>query len=91
MKNEPIRYQVRLTDPAGHRYTIRVTIAQPDPRGQDLRLPAWIPGSYLIRDFARQIESLQAHRNGKPVPVLKTDSDTWRCAPGGLALISSNG
>ena len=83
MKNEPIRYQVRLTDPAGHRYTIRLTIAQPDPRGQNLRLPAWIPGSYLIRDFARQIESLQAHVNGKPVPVLKTDSDTWRCAPSG--------
>jgi predicted metalloprotease with PDZ domain len=82
MKNEPIRYQVRLTDPAGHRYTIRLTIAQPDPRGQRLRLPAWIPGSYLIRDFARQIESLQAHCGGKPVPVLKTDSDTWRCAPG---------
>ncbi|TAN27312.1 MAG: M61 family peptidase [Castellaniella sp.] len=81
MKNEPIRYQVRLTDPAGHRYTVRVTIAQPDPHGQSLRLPAWIPGSYLIRDFARQIESLQAHCNGKPLPVLKTDSDTWRCAP----------
>lgn len=81
MKNEPIRYQVEMADPAGHRYTVRLTIAQPDPRGQALRLPAWIPGSYLIRDFARQIESLQARCDHKTVPVSKTDSDTWQCAP----------
>ncbi|CAM5199865.1 Putative metalloprotease with PDZ domain OS=Castellaniella defragrans OX=75697 GN=HNR28_002551 PE=4 SV=1 [Castellaniella defragrans] len=83
MKNEliqPIRYQVHLADPAGHRYVVKLTIPQPDPRGQALRLPAWIPGSYLIRDFARQIESLQASGPRGPVAVGKTDSDTWRCA-----------
>src|SRR5690606_10532086 len=82
MKNEQlIQYQVRLADPAGHRYTIRLTIPSPDPAGQSLRLPAWIPGSYLIRDFARQIETLQAHAGDAPVAVRKTDSHTWRCAP----------
>ncbi|MBV2182095.1 MAG: PDZ domain-containing protein [Castellaniella sp.] len=81
MKNELIRYRVQLADPAGHRYTIRLTIPQPDPAGQTLRLPAWIPGSYLIRDFARQIETLQAHAGDSPIATSKTDSHTWRCAP----------
>ena len=82
MKNEQrIQYQVRLADPAGHRYAVRLTIPHPDPAGQDLRLPAWIPGSYLIRDFARQIETLQAQCGGDPVATRKTDSHTWRCAP----------
>lgn len=81
MKNELIRYQVRLADPAGHRYAIRLTIPQPDPAGQTLRLPAWIPGSYLIRDFARQIETLQASSEGGPVESSKIDSNTWRCEP----------
>ncbi|WP_424256667.1 M61 family metallopeptidase [Castellaniella sp.] len=76
-----IQYQVRLADPAGHRYAIRLTIPRPDPAGQSLRLPAWIPGSYLIRDFARQIETLQASSGGAPVAARKTDSHTWRCAP----------
>ncbi|MGB6241657.1 MAG: PDZ domain-containing protein [Castellaniella sp.] len=80
MKDEPIRYQVQLADPAGHRYAIRLTISQPDPNGQLLRLPAWIPGSYLIRDFARQIETLQARDDTGAVAVDKTDSHTWRCA-----------
>ncbi|CAM3728884.1 M61 family metallopeptidase [Castellaniella denitrificans] len=85
MKNvkdeQMIQYQVRLADPAGHRYAIRLTVPRPDPAGQVLRLPAWIPGSYLIRDFARQIETLQASSGGAPVAARKTDSHTWRCAP----------
>ncbi|HET8598148.1 MAG TPA: PDZ domain-containing protein [Castellaniella sp.] len=81
MKDELIRYRVQLADPAGHRYAIRLTIPQPDPAGQALRLPAWIPGSYLIRDFARQIETLQAHGAGGAVETRKTDSHTWQCAP----------
>lgn len=76
-----IRYRVSLADPAGHRYAIRLTVPCPDPAGQSLRLPAWIPGSYLIRDFARQIETLQVSSGGSPVAVRKTDSHTWRCAP----------
>ena len=82
MKNEQqIQYQVQLADPAGHRYAIRLTIPNPDPAGQSLRLPAWIPGSYLIRDFARQIETVQAHAGDTAIDVRKTDSHTWRCAP----------
>ncbi len=78
---EMIRYQVRLDDPAGHRYAIRLTIPCPDPTGQVLRLPAWIPGSYLIRDFARQIETLQAQDQDGRIGAWKTDSHTWQCTP----------
>ncbi|HEX7386112.1 MAG TPA: PDZ domain-containing protein [Castellaniella sp.] len=81
MKKELIRYQVRLADPAGHRYAVTLTVPQPDPRGQAVRLPAWIPGSYLIRDFARQIESLQARSAGDEVAVSKIDDHTWQCQP----------
>lgn len=79
MKNEPIRYQVRLSDPAGHRFQICLTVPDPHPEGQVLRLPAWIPGSYLIRDFARQIEFLQARAGERSLQVRKFDGDTWKC------------
>ncbi|CAM5782678.1 PDZ domain-containing protein [Castellaniella caeni] len=81
MKTELIRYRVQLADPAGHRYRVRLTIPHPAPEGQALRLPAWIPGSYLIRDFARQIETLQASDAQGPLACHKTDSHTWQCAP----------
>lgn len=46
-----------------------------------MSLPAWIPGSYLIRDFARQIEAISARSHNKAVAVRKTGDHTWRCAP----------
>lgn len=44
-------------------------------------MPAWIPGSYLIRDFARQVESISAECNGKAVAIAKTGNHTWQCEP----------
>ncbi|HUH41330.1 MAG TPA: PDZ domain-containing protein, partial [Castellaniella sp.] len=81
MKNDLICYRVRLADPAGHRYAIHLTIPHAAPQGQVLALPAWIPGSYLIRDFARQIETLQASSPQGPVAVRKIDDHRWQCAP----------
>ena len=77
----PLLYRLAPHDPAGHRYRITLSIAAPSPDGQRLSLPAWIPGSYLIRDFSRQIESLTAHSGTRRVPVDKIDNHTWQAAP----------
>jgi predicted metalloprotease with PDZ domain len=77
----PILYRLEPYDPAGHRYRITLTIHAPDPSGQRLRLPAWIPGSYLIRDFSRQVETLAARAGGRALKVGKTDNHTWLVAP----------
>jgi len=45
-------------------------------------MPAWIPGSYLMREFGRQIETLSAHdARQRPVPLGKLDRNTWQAAP----------
>jgi len=77
----PIIYRLEPHDPAGHRYRVTLTIDQPDADGQSLTLPAWIPGSYLIRDFSRQIETLAARAGGRRLRVHKTDNHTWKVAP----------
>ncbi len=81
MKKESILYSVTPFDPAGHRLRVQLTIQAPDPAGQELSLPAWIPGSYLIRDFSRQIETIEAHSRGEPVAIDKSGNHTWSCAP----------
>ncbi len=55
-----IRYQISSDNPAAHYFDIKLQIDSPDPDGQCLRMPAWIPGSYLIRDFAKNIVTLSA-------------------------------
>ena len=59
-----IQYTVWPADPHGHRYRVKLHIANPDPAGQIIEMPAWIPGSYLIRDFSKNIESLEARSVG---------------------------
>ena len=77
----PIRYTLSPAEPAAHRYHVSCRVAQPDPAGQRFALPAWIPGSYLIRDFARHIVAIRAEAGGKPVPLTKLDKHTWQAAP----------
>jgi predicted metalloprotease with PDZ domain len=81
MPKIPISYRLAPTDPAGHRFTVTMTVPTPAPDGQRLSLPAWIPGSYMIRDFARQIETIVATAKGAPVLLTKLDKDTWQAAP----------
>lgn len=64
-----------------HEFAITLCISQPDPNGQLLSLPSWIPGSYLIRDFAKDIVDLSASNDGKSLRVTKQDKDTWLVEP----------
>lgn len=81
-----ISYTVASAEPASHRFQITLTIAQPDPLGQRLWLPDWIPGSYMIRDFSRNVSALSAccvDAQGLTVPVAlqALDKSSWHCAP----------
>ena len=80
MNRTPILYTVLPAHPAAHRFEVRCTVDSPDPSGQRFALPAWIPGSYLIRDFARNIVSIRAEADGKPVTLRKLDKHTWQAA-----------
>lgn len=81
MNIKPILYSLEPHDPAGHRFRVTLTIPEPASSGQTLSLPAWIPGSYLIRDFARQIESISAKTGSRRLPVTKVGNHNWRVAP----------
>jgi predicted metalloprotease with PDZ domain len=80
-KQATIRYTIVPKDLAAHLFNVSLTIAAPDPEGQVLALPAWIPGSYMIREFARNIVRIRAESDGEPVALAKLDKHTWRAAP----------
>ena len=82
----PTRYQITPLDPRAHLFEVRCTVENPDPAGQRFRLPAWIPGSYLIREFARQFIDVRAEAGGEAIPVTKEAKDVWRAAPASAPL-----
>ena len=73
-----IRYDISPLDPEAHLFIVGITIDNPTPGEQFLRLPTWISGSYLIRDFAANIQAEQAFLGENPVPIEKVDKSTWR-------------
>jgi len=81
MTESAVHYRIHPSHPEAHLFSIQCVINEPDPLGQRLTMPAWIPGSYMIRDFARNVISLKAETNGLPLEVIKLDKSTWQCIP----------
>ncbi|QDZ30260.1 M61 family metallopeptidase [Noviherbaspirillum sp. UKPF54] len=80
MKNA-LHYTIVPKDPAAHLFEVTLTVEAPDPDGQVFALPAWIPGSYMIREFARNIVRLSAQSDGAKVSLKKLDKHRWQAAP----------
>lgn len=80
MKNA-IHYAIVPKDPDAHLFEVTLVVDAPDPQGQVFVLPAWIPGSYMIREFARNIVRISAESGGGRVAIGKFDKHSWRAAP----------
>ena len=71
-----VQYRVAVESMQAHLFAITLTIARPAAR-QRVRLPVWIPGSYLVREFAQHLQHLRALQGGEPVPLKQLDKNTW--------------
>lgn len=78
-----LRYSVRLSNPESHvaEVTLRFHADTPEV---DVTLPAWCPGSYLIRDYARFVRDLRVDGG----TVRKIDKQTWRIHTAGQQEIT---
>jgi predicted metalloprotease with PDZ domain len=76
-----VRYTVDPKDLAGHLFQVTLTVDTPDAAGQVLALPAWIPGSYMIREFSKNVVQIRAESKGEPVALTKLDKHSWQAAP----------
>jgi predicted metalloprotease with PDZ domain len=77
-------YVVELADLAAHRYRVTLTLPAPEAE-QAFSLPVWIPGSYLVREFAKHLSGLTAHQGGQPRAFEQRDKASWRVRCDGAA------
>jgi len=50
-------------------------------------LPSWIPGSYLLREFARHVISIRAESAGRALAIEKISKSSWRCRGAAAELV----
>ena len=72
-----VHHRVAVHSTQSHLFAITLTIARPAAR-QRVRLPVWIPGSYLVREFAQHLQHLRALQADEPVPLKQLDKNTWQ-------------
>lgn len=76
-----VRYQLELADLAGHYLDVVVEFTPQDGTPVILSLPAWIPGSYMIRDFARHLLDIRAEDATGALALQQLDKQRWQIMP----------
>lgn len=72
----PLVYRLRAADLNRHLFEIECRVPEPAALEQ-FSLPSWIPGSYLLREYARHVVAFEAESDGRPVRVTKIDHRRW--------------
>ena len=81
-ENEPmtvIHYSVQAASLQAHLFRVTLSIAAPQTV-QTVSLPAWIPGSYLVREFSKNLQNLQAKQGRRSVTLSQRDKCSWDIA-----------
>jgi predicted metalloprotease with PDZ domain len=69
-------YRIELADRLTHHLRVTMTLKSPAAE-QALSLPVWIPGSYLVREFARHLSEFKAHQGAREVRLQQVDKSRW--------------
>jgi predicted metalloprotease with PDZ domain len=74
-----ITHCVDIESTASHLFRVTLTIPHPAAQ-QQLAMAVWIPGSYLVREFAKQVQGMTAAQSGKKIDIQQLDKCTWQLA-----------
>ncbi|ARD44097.1 PDZ domain-containing protein [Colwellia sp. PAMC 21821] len=73
-----IQYQISPCNPNSHLFEVLLSFESTPGQSYTLTLPAWLPGSYMIRDFAKNITEICANDNNQQaISLSKIDKQTW--------------
>ncbi len=81
------QYRIEVGDARSHRFVVTMRVTKPLPQ-QQLSLPVWIPGSYMVREFARHLSPITATQAGRDLTVTQLDKCTWVLDNTGTAAIT---
>ena len=72
-----VHYQIRVLNLHAHQWEVVLTLQQPQAV-QQVQLPVWIPGSYMVREFSKQLSQMRATQQGITCAVEQTAKATWQ-------------
>jgi predicted metalloprotease with PDZ domain len=77
LDEESVYFRVSFDEAPMHRVSIEASYPTKGAKELRLMMPVWTPGSYMVREYARQVESLQAFDKRSPLKSVKSDKNHW--------------
>src|SRR5213075_2732755 len=85
----PIRYTLSFPAPQTHYVEVTAAVPTGGRADVDLMMAVWTPGSYLVREYARNVEAVSAvGASGRVLDVDKSKKNHWRVTTGGAPTIT---
>ena len=80
-----IAYSVRMSKPQNHYFEVEMSISQINQKSLIVKLPVWAPGSYLVREFSKNINLVHAfNEQGKELEITKNAKNAWQINTTGI-------
>ncbi|WP_245586321.1 M61 family metallopeptidase [Olivibacter sitiensis] len=80
----PVYFELSFSEPQAHYIDVRMTIPGVKKESVELTMPVWAPGSYLIREFSKNVEAFEAFGSaGQSLKTTKTAKNKWQVIAGG--------
>lgn len=79
-----LSYELAMPKPYTHLYEVSFTVGNVSAPALDFQIPSWTPGSYLMREFAKNVQDFSVRdTSGNKLPWEKTDKGTWHVTTNG--------
>ena len=73
-----IRYSLKMPRPQSHYFDVDMEVNEINVSSFDVKMPVWAPGSYLVREFAKNVNMVKAFdADGKELKVIKKEKNKW--------------
>ncbi|MEO8209996.1 MAG: PDZ domain-containing protein [bacterium] len=73
-----INYSISFQKPYTHYCEVEISLSDPDQDTIVFSMPVWTPGSYLIREFSKNVENVTANNSkDEKLPVEKINKNSW--------------
>jgi predicted metalloprotease with PDZ domain len=80
----PVRYLVRFPEPRTHYLSVEAFLPAGGQPEIEIFMPVWTPGSYLVREYARNVEAISAtDASGNRLEFAKSSKNRWKVRTGG--------
>lgn len=75
---QSINYELRMPRPQDHYYHVTMELSDFKEDELFIKMPVWTPGSYLVREFSKNVNLVKAFDGDKELEVKKVNKSTWQ-------------